>query len=242
MPGDKYMQINKWQYNERQQIGVDYASLEEVEKYDARMQQLRDIKTEIDNLIAAIRPTSKSKILEFGTGTGEFAVALARLAEKVVAVDVSPVMLEYAREKAKSRKIENIDFQNAGFLTFNHSAAQFDMIFTQLALHHLPDFWKSIALKNIYNLLKNEGKFFLKDVVYPSGVVDYNAFFTTIIEGLESSVGSEFTNEIIDHIRKEYSTLDWILEDLLKKTGFTILNTNIENGFIYTYLCEKKSS
>ena len=124
------MKTNKWQYNELQQIGVDYANCEEVEKYDARMQNLRDIKKEINNLVEATALTTKSKVLEFGTGTGEFAVALSRLSQKVFAVDVSPVMLDYARKKAKSRKIKNIEFHHAGFLTFNKSPEQFDIIFT----------------------------------------------------------------------------------------------------------------
>lgn len=233
------MKTKEWQYNELQQTGVDYANSEEVEKYDVRMQKLRDIKTEIDNLIEATAPTRKSKVLEFGTGTGEFAVVLSQLSQKVFAVDVSPVMLEYARKKAKSRKVKNIEFYHAGFLTFNESPEQFDIIFTQLALHHLPDFWKSMALKNIYNLLKKGGKFFLKDVVYPSGIENYGSFFNAIIEDVENSAASEFTKEYIGHISKEYSTLDWIMEDLLTKSGFSILETNVENDFIYTYLCTK---
>ncbi|MDP8252866.1 MAG: methyltransferase domain-containing protein [Candidatus Kaelpia aquatica] len=236
------MTTNKWQYNEIQQIGVDYANLEEVEKYDARMQKLRDIKKEVNKLVEATAPTQSSKILEFGTGTGEFAVALSKLCQKVVAVDVSPVMLEYAQKKATSKKINNIEFHHAGFLTFNESPEQFDVIFTQLALHHLPDFWKSIALKKINSLLKKGGKFFVKDVVYPSNVEDYALFFNTLIEGIENSTGAEFTKEIVDHVKKEYSTLDWIFEDLLRKSGFSILETDTENGFIYTYLCEKRNA
>jgi len=233
------MTTNKWQYNELQQIGVDYANLAEVEKYDVQMQKLRDIKKEVYKLVEATAPTQSSKILEFGTGTGEFAVALSKLCHKVVAVDVSPVMLEYAQKKATSKKIKNIEFHHAGFLTFNESPEQFDVIFTQLALHHLPDFWKSVALKNIHNLLRKGGKFFVKDVVYPSDIENYTPFFNGIIEGIENSAGVEFTKEIIDHVKKEYSTLDWIFEELLRKSGFSILETNVENGFIYTYLCEK---
>lgn len=158
---------------------------------------------------------------------------------KSFAVDVSPVMLEYARKKAISRERKNIEFHHAGFLTFNELPEQFDMIFTQLALHHLPDFWKTIAVRNMYNLLKEGGKLFIKDVVYPSNIENYTPFFNAIVEGIESSAGADFTKEIVDHIKKEYSTLDWILEEMLKKAGFSILETNVENGFIYTYLCEK---
>jgi len=234
------MKSNKWLYNELNQIGVDYASYEEVEKYDSHMQKLRDIKNEISTLVAATAPTEKSKVLEFGAGTGEFSVALALLSQEVVAVDVSQAMLDYAKEKARSRKINNIQFHHAGFLTFDEQAEQFDIIFTQLALHHLPDFWKSIALNNIFNLLKDGGRFFLKDVVYPSGIENYELFFNSVIEGIVNSIGAEFSKEIIEHIREEYSTLDWVLEELLSKSGFTILNRTVENGFIYTYLCEKK--
>ncbi|MDH3392842.1 MAG: class I SAM-dependent methyltransferase, partial [Desulfobulbaceae bacterium] len=155
---------------------------------------------------------------------------------------VSPVMLAYAEHKATSRGISNIEFHHAGFLTFDQQPEQFDIIFTQLALHHLPDFWKSIALKNIHNLLKKGGKLFIKDVVYPSAIDDYTPFFEAIIKGIESSAGAEYTKEIIAHVKKEYSTLDWILEELLTKSGFSILNTSIDNGFIYTYLCEKQAT
>lgn len=233
------MQTRKWQYDELQQIGVDYENSGEVAKYDARMQRLRDIKREIDSLTKATSPAPDSVILEFGAGTGEFAAALAALSQKVCAVDVSPMMLAYAKKKAQDRGITNIEFHHAGFLTFKESPEHFDIIFTQLALHHLPDFWKSIALKNIYHLLKTGGRFFLKDVVYPGDREDYDSFFSAIINGIEQSAGAEFTKEIIGHIRKEYSTLDWIMEDLLQRAGFSILETHVEGGFIYTYLCTK---
>ena len=133
---------NKWQYNELQQVGVDYKNYDEVARYDARMKKLRDIETEINSLIEATSPTPDSVILEIGTGTGEFTLALAAKSQKLFAIDVSPAMLEYADKKAKERKIKNIEFHHAGFLTYNGSPEQFDIIFTQLALHHLPDFWK----------------------------------------------------------------------------------------------------
>ncbi len=233
------MTTNEWQYNELQQIGVDYENHDEVARYDARMHKLRDIKAEINDLTKYTLPASDSVILEIGTGTGEFAVALAAKSQKLTAIDVSPVMLEFAKKKAKDRGIKNIEFHHAGFLTYNESPEQFDIIFTQLALHHLPDFWKSLALKNIYNLLKKGGRFFLKDVIYPSNIENYDSFFNSIIEEIKSSTASEFTKEYIEHIKREHSTLDWIIESLLRKTGFSILETKVESSLIYTYLCTK---
>jgi len=239
--GEKRIQMtpNKWQYNELQQVGVNYSNFEEVARYDARMQKLRDIKSEIDKLVAVTSPTAESTVLEIGVGTGEFAIAVSQLAKKVVAVDVSTPMLDYAKKKAAEKNIHNIEFHNAGFLTLNDSSEQFDIIFTQLALHHLPDFWKFVALKKISTLLKKDGKFFLKDVVYPSNILDYDAFFAEIIKAVKDSGTAEFVEEYIVHIRDEFSTLDWIMEDILAKSGFSIIRTDIENNIIYNYLCEK---
>ena len=77
-------------------------------------------------------------------------------------------------------------------------------------------------------------------MVFPSDIENYESFFTDIIEDIENSVSAEFTKEYIHHIKKEYSTLDWIIEDLLTKAGFSILETKVEKTFIYTYLCTKK--
>jgi ubiquinone/menaquinone biosynthesis C-methylase UbiE len=229
----------QWYYNELLQTGVDYTNFQEVERYDVRMNKLRDIKGEIDILIDALNPSPESTILEIGSGTGEFAIALSKLCLKLHAIDISPVMLDYAREKAKSKSVNNIEFHKAGFLTYEHSGEKFDYIYSQLALHHLPDFWKIIALKKIYNLLKPGGKFFLMDVVYPSAIDDYEIYFKEIIEDLEESVGSEYTQEYYEHISKEFSTLDWIMEKLLTSAGFTISHSSLKNKFISTYICIK---
>jgi len=233
------MKPTRWQFNELQQVGVNYSNLEEVARYDARMQKLRDIKSEIDKLVAVTSPAAESTMLEIGVGTGEFAIAVAQFAKRVVAVDVSTAMLDYAKKKAAERNIHNIEFHHAGFLSFDDSPEQFDIIYTQLALHHLPDFWKLVALKKINILLKSDGKFFLKDVVYPSNVEDYDRFFSEIIENVKNSTSAELIEEYIVHIRDEFSTLDWIMEDLLVRSGFSLLNANVENTIIYNYLCQK---
>ena len=98
---------------------------------------------------------------------------------------------------------------------------------------------KTIALKKIYSLLKEGGTFYLMDVVYPSAVEDYESFFGEIIMELEDTVGPEYTQEYYDHISREFSTLDWIMENLLREAGFTILQSSLENRFLATYICTK---
>jgi len=170
----------RWQYHEMQQIGKDYTNIEEVQAYDARHAKIRNIKEELRNIVDSIGLQKNHRVLEFGSGTGEFSIEAARLCEKVYAVDVSPVMLEFASQKAKKQGISNIEFFHAGFLSYEHHGKPLDAVVSQLALHHLPDFWKMIALKRISKMLREGGKFYLRDVVFTSKVDNYNMFFSNL--------------------------------------------------------------
>ena len=109
---------------------------------------------------------------------------------------------------------------------------------SQLVFHHLPDFWKSQALSVIASRLKPKGKLYLKDVVFPSEIDDYESFFNHVIEVVRAKAGDEMAQETVLHIKEEYSTLDWILEGLIKRNGFKILK-NDNQGFLSVYICEK---
>lgn len=53
-------------------------------------------------------------ILDIGCGTGEFSRLLAKRADKVIAIDLSPNMIEFAKQHSKH--YTNIDFQVADVL------------------------------------------------------------------------------------------------------------------------------
>jgi len=131
-------------------------------------QNLEILKKEATDIIEAICLGEKQSLLEIGTGTGNFAIEAAKHCNKVYAIDVSSAMIAYAKQKAQTAGISNISFFQAGFLSYEHNGFPLDIIVSNLALHHLPDFWKMIALKRIYKLLKNGGIFYLGDVVFHS--------------------------------------------------------------------------
>jgi len=111
--GEKDIKSNlEWQYNEIHQVGTNYADAAEVQVYDSRMQKLRNIKEEIESIINCLGLTSGQTILDFGSGTGAFALEAAQRCAKVFAVDISPAMLEFTRQKAKLRGIKNVEFQS----------------------------------------------------------------------------------------------------------------------------------
>jgi ubiquinone/menaquinone biosynthesis C-methylase UbiE len=231
-------QYPQWYYNEFKQTGVDYTDSEEIQAYDLRMQKLRDIESESNWLREILKIKDTDVILEIGTGTGELALKLSVYCRKVVAIDVSKKMIDFAKMKAESQNKVNIQFYNAGFLTFENYDKPFDVIVTQLALHHLPDYWKIMALRRIYGMLKEGGIFYLRDVVFPSLIQDYDSYFNNIITDLKKSAGDKIAEETEIHIREEFSTLDWIMEGLLKNAGFYIEAVKCD-GFIVGYLCKK---
>ncbi|MHB1457692.1 MAG: class I SAM-dependent methyltransferase [Armatimonadota bacterium] len=232
--------ISELQYDEFKHVGTDYGSVDEVADYDRRMQKMRDIPRESALILDALQLSPDSTILEIGTGTGEFAIAASNRCSKVYAVDVSPVMLQYAKRKADDRGAANIDFIHAGFLSYEHKAAPVDAVVSQLALHHLPDFWKMVALRRIHGMLVNGGRLYLKDVVFSVNAIENPAnHFGPFIRGIENSTGADVAETIRSHIRDEFSTLDWIMEGMLQRSGFTIVDARYEHGFFAAYLCTK---
>jgi ubiquinone/menaquinone biosynthesis C-methylase UbiE len=203
------------------------------------MERLRDSKKVAQDIIAALGITNDGVILELGTGTGSFAVEAANHCAKVIAVDISPTMLDYAEKKAVANGVKNIEFHSGGFLTYEHSGDPVDAVVSQLALHHLPDFWKIIALKKVAGMLKPGGRMFLRDVVYSFNVGEYAKAFNEWLEEIEGIAGIEAAIDTETAIREEYATLGWIMEGLLSRAGFTVEESYYDSKFIAAYVCSK---
>lgn len=229
----------RWYFNEFKQVGVDYADIKEVEDYDNSMQKLRDTKKESIDIKNALIINSSDLVLEIGTGTGELALSLSEFCRKIIAIDVSEKMIDFAQSKAEKQSKGNVLFCHAGFLTYENNGELFDVVITQLALHHLTDFWKMVALKRIYGMLKEGGRFYLRDVVFPSNIQNYDSYFTSIVSGLEKNAGEKIAKETEIHISEEFSTLDWIMKGLLTNVGFQIEEIKSSDGFLTTYICKK---
>ncbi|HEX7445111.1 MAG TPA: methyltransferase domain-containing protein [Methanothrix sp.] len=230
------MNTPAWQYHEADHPGADFDAL--AETYDQDMQH-RDVQGEISEILDFLDLRPNDTVLEIGTGTGEFALAAARHCQMVYAVDLSPGMLRYAGKKAALRAISNVEFLPGGFLTYQHQGTPLDAVVTQIALHHLPDFWKQVALLRIFDMLKVGGKFCLRDVVYSFDPRDQEKFFGEFILKASGKGGPEFAARITDHIRKEYSTMDWIMRGMIERAGFEISVGKNSLGFFGLYLCTK---
>lgn len=114
-----------------------------------------------------------------------------------------------------------------------------DKVVSKFALHHLPDFWKSLALLNLYRILKRDGKLYFSDLIYTVPPAEYETSINQMIENMQQMASEYMVQEIIVHIKEEFSTYDWIMEGLFEKTGFLIESKIIESENFVTYICTK---
>jgi len=224
-----------WHWNEFHHAGTDYNSEEEVASYDERMRKFRNIDVENQRIIEKLNLPPDASVLEIGTGTGAFARYVAGKCARVVALDISQVMLKYAARQAMAENLKNIEFRQSGFLSYQSGLSVFDGVVSGLALHHLPDMWKAVALRNISTWLKPGGRFVLTDVVFDWKDKNPEDYFPRIIE---TATGSQ--NDFARHIAQEYSTLSWVMTGLLEGTGFEIESDECSNDFLHCYTCRKK--
>jgi ubiquinone/menaquinone biosynthesis C-methylase UbiE len=135
------MKMTNWIYDEFKHCGVDYSKAKQAEIYDERHQKFRNYENEFNEMLnfLDIQEAKGKIVVDLGCGTG------AGLFKTVYAVDVSDAMIKKAKEKIRGRA-HNLIFVNAGFLSYEHKGAPADLVITKAAFHHLPDFWKQIAL------------------------------------------------------------------------------------------------
>ena len=145
------------------------------------------------------------------------------MCRRVVAVDPSPVMLERLRHKARDVGADNIEIAAAGFLTYAHEGDPADIVYSRYALHHLPDFWKVMALRRVRSMLRPGGLFRLWDVVYGFDVDEARDHIEAWCAPFGAEVEGDWARwEMEEHVRDEHSTFTWLLEAMFERTGFTI--------------------
>jgi ubiquinone/menaquinone biosynthesis C-methylase UbiE len=177
-------------------------------------------------------------LVDLGAGTGVLALAAAEVCRRVVAVDVSPAMLTAARSEAKSRGLQNVDFVQLGFLSYEHEGEPADFVYSRNALHHLPDFWKAIALEHIAGFLRPGGILRLRDLVFSFEPSEAMSAIEAWLAGAADHPAEGWTRtELEEHVRDEHSTFAWLLEPMLTRAGFEIREIEHRAGVYAAYVC-----
>lgn len=224
-----------WLIDELSHAGRENLDAEHVARYDAK--EDAGATTEVA-LLKGLGLTQESLVLEFGAGTGQFSIAAAPECARVIAVDVSKLMLEQIRSKAADLELSNVQIVRAGFLTYEHIGSPADFIYSRYALHHLPDFWKAVALSRLRRMLQPDGVLRLWDVVYDFDPTEAEERIERWCATGGVTAETEWSRaELEEHVRDEHSTFSWILEPIIVRSGFEIAQTeHSEDGIFAKYL------
>jgi 2-polyprenyl-3-methyl-5-hydroxy-6-metoxy-1,4-benzoquinol methylase len=98
------------------------------------------------------------EVLEIGCGNGTFALEIAQAAKHVVAIDVSD-SVELAKERAKNKELQNIEFRQLNCLDLDYPEHSFDIVYNNDLVEHLhPDDFIHL-LRTVYPIIRPNGFF-----------------------------------------------------------------------------------
>jgi ubiquinone/menaquinone biosynthesis C-methylase UbiE len=109
-----------------------------------------------------VKLTADMSALEYGCGTGLLSFALQPTLGSIVLADNSPAMLEVLHEKISAAGVTNMEPLQLDLSTDPLPARTFDLIYTLLTLHHIPNI--QTILEKFHALLKPGGILCIADL------------------------------------------------------------------------------
>ena len=224
------MLARDWYYNQRRRIGLDRAVTALCDHDDDSDLRAREA-------LSMLGVKKGWRIADIGCGNGVFACEAALMGAEVDAIDISPAMQALAQLHARNRRVPSRT-RSSGMLSFAYEPNSYNLIVSEFTLHHLPDFWKAVALSRIFGALKPGASFYLRDIV-----------FVSMPDGSERDIDQwadfniknhDFARDtVVSHMRDEYSTFGWVIERMLTEVGFTLISADYHAPMHGTYLLQK---
>ena len=224
------MLARDWYFNQRRRVGIDSAVAAIYDRHG-------DSDLRARAALAMLGVKRGWRVADIGCGNGLLACEAALMGAEVDAIDISPAMLALAKVEAGDRKVA-IRTQSAGLLSFAYQPESYDLIVSEFTLHHLPDFWKAVAMSRIFAALKPGATFYLRDIVFvrtPDGTE------RDVDEWAEFSIANHDFNRdsVVTHMRDEHSTFGWVIERMLADAGFELTSADYHAPLHGTYLLRK---
>jgi demethylmenaquinone methyltransferase / 2-methoxy-6-polyprenyl-1,4-benzoquinol methylase len=172
-------------------------------------------------LLAPLRPEF---ILDVATGTGDFAIACAKLKpKKITGIDISEGMLEIGRRKVEQQKLSQlITLENGDAETVTLVDGSFDAIVVGFGVRNFQNLEK--GLSNLLRMLKPGGKLIVLEFSYPTHPV-IKGFYRFYTEYITPAVGRLFSKDkraytyLSESVKAFPHNQDFV--NILAKVGFT---------------------
>lgn len=224
--------MENWWLDEIGFVGDEHLDAEYVAGYDVKAQF--DPGPDIA-LLRQFGLDESSTVIDLGAGTGTFAAAAAETGASIVAVDPSPAMVRAIR--AKTQALPNVTVEQAGMLSYEHDGGA-DFVYSRHVLHQLPDFWKVMALLRIGAMLRGGGTFVLRDLVFDTPPQTVSGVLNEWMDSAGQDPAAGYTqDDLVAHVASEFSTFTWLLEEALDRTGFAVIEKDVNQGVYARYVC-----
>lgn len=132
---------------------------------------------DIARLVELTEATKNDVALDIATGGGHAALALAPHVGRIVASDLTPRMLEAARDHILGKGIDNATFEIADAEQMPFEDESFDIVTCRIAPHHFSDI--AAFAREVARVLKPGGRFVLMDSTSPDDD-DLDAFINEL--------------------------------------------------------------
>ena len=139
-------------------------------------------------------------VLDVGTGTGVVAITAARAGARVTGLDLTPELLDQARENARIAQMPHIVWTEGDAENLPYPDASFDVVVSQFGHMFAPR--PEIAVTEMRRVLKSGGTFALIDPVRnagkPSG--SHRGLEVATSEGLHCMLGETGFEILLSHV------------------------------------------
>jgi ubiquinone/menaquinone biosynthesis C-methylase UbiE/biotin operon repressor len=112
---------------------------------------------------ALIKVLNYRRVADLGAGEGTLSQLLAQRAEKVIAIDLSPKMVEYAQNLAVTNGLHNLEFRIGDIENPPIDGNSIDLAVLSQALHHAEHPQK--AIDSAYRILSPGGRIIVLDLL-----------------------------------------------------------------------------
>lgn len=117
-------------------------------------------------LVEASQAGPDDDVLDVACGPGLVACAFARTARQVTGIDLTPAMIERARQLAEEQPLPNLSWHCGDVVPLPFADNSFSIVLSRLAFHHFPD--PARVLAEMKRVCRPGGRVVIADLIaYP---------------------------------------------------------------------------
>ena len=116
-------------------------------------------------LVARAAPRPTDEVLDVGAGAGHTALAFAPCVARVVALDLTPQMLEEVERNAAARGLGNVSVRDGAAEALPFGPGSFDVVACRLTTHHFADLPRAVG--EMARVLRPGGRLVIADTMVP---------------------------------------------------------------------------